>query len=68
MFRYYSAERPVAPGSFPKPNDNKVKEIENFTDKKYCPEIERDAWGYIEYEKPLSAEDAEQYELIGAEE
>ncbi len=52
--KYYSTQRPVAPGTFPKPNGNKVLEIVNFDERRYCGEASRDCWGYIEYEKPLS--------------
>jgi len=57
------------PGSFPKPLGNQVLEIVNFDDlrignkKVYCPAIGREAWGYIDYKKPLSKEDAANYEL-----
>lgn len=30
-YRYYSTQRPVMPGGYPKPQNNKVLEIENFT-------------------------------------
>lgn len=52
-YRYYSTQRPVMPGSYPKPENNKVEEICNFDNKTYSEEIQTDAWGYIEYEKPL---------------
>ncbi len=62
--RYYSTQRPVAPGTFPKPVGNKVLEIVNFDELKYCPESGRDCWGYIEYEKPLTEKEAVDYELV----
>ncbi len=62
--RYYSTQRPVAPGTFPKPAGNKVLEIVNFDELKYCPESGRDCWGYIEYEKPLTEKEAVDYELV----
>lgn len=64
--RYYSTLRPIAPGTFPKPNDNKIIDIVNFDYRKPCEEIDgHQAWGYIEYEKPLSEADANDYELMG---
>ena len=56
--RYYSTHRPVAPGTFPKPDGNKVIEIVNFDKRQYCREAGRDCWGYIEYEHPLSEKQA----------
>lgn len=53
-YKYYSTERPVMPGSFPKPQGNTVLDIENFNDRSYVAKIGREAWGFIEYEKPIS--------------
>ena len=39
--RYYSTQRPVGPGTFPKPQGNAVKEVFNFDSKTYCEEIGR---------------------------
>ena len=61
--RYYSTQRPVTPGSFPKPAGNKVVEIHNYDSKTYCEELGREVWGYIDYEQPLHPEDAIDYEL-----
>lgn len=38
--RYYSTQRPVMPGSFPKEG---VQEIHNFDSRTYVPEIGREA-------------------------
>jgi len=62
-FRYYSTQRPVDIGTFPKPPENKVVEIVNF-DKRIPVENETiHAWGYIEYQKPLTEQQALDYEL-----
>ena len=61
--KYYSTQRPVAPGTFPKPKGNRVTSIENFDDRTYIPELGGKAWGLIEYEKPLTDREAEAYEL-----
>lgn len=45
-YKYYSTERPVMPGSFPKPQGNTVLNIENFNDRSYVAKIGREAWGY----------------------
>ena len=61
--RYYSTQRPITPGSFPRVAFNAVKEIVNFERKTNCEEIGREAWGYIDYEKPLDRYDCNAYEL-----
>ncbi len=61
MARYYSTQRPVMPGSFPK--KAAVEKIENFDTKTYCEEIGREAWGYIEYREALTKEEADAYDL-----
>lgn len=62
--RYYSTQRPVMPGGFPKKID--IEKIENFDTKIFCEEIGREAWGYIEYGTALSSEDVYSYELTPA--
>ena len=66
--KYYSILRPVGIGTFPKPAGTFVVTINNFDKRIFVPEINREAWGYIEYEKPLSNEDADNYDLIKSEE
>jgi len=61
--RYYSTQRPIMPGSYPKPEHNKVLCVHSFDSKTYCEEIDREAWGYIEYDYPLRPESALDYEL-----
>lgn len=60
--KYYSILRPVMPGGFPK--TAKVIEIVNFDDRKFCDEIGREAWGYIEYDGEIEEKDARAYDLI----
>lgn len=63
--RYYSTLRPVSIGTFPKPSGNAILDIVNFDDRTPCDEINGQyAWGYIEYEKPLSGADAKAYDLV----
>ena len=66
--RYYSTQRPVGPGTFPKLPENKVLEVHNFDAKTFCEEIGREAWGYIDFESPLTQEQADNYELIASTE
>lgn len=61
--RYYSTQRPVTPGSFPNADSNRALKVHNFDGKTYCAEIRREAWGYIDYEQPLSPEEAASFEL-----
>ena len=62
--RYYSTQRPVTPGSYPKRKDNEITEIYNYDDKTYIEEIGREAWGYIDYLYPLTEKEMNDYELI----
>ncbi len=62
--RYYSILRPVGPGTFPL--DRKPSAIENFDDKKFCEEIQQKAWGYLEYDEPLTEQQIKDYELVPA--
>ncbi len=59
--KYYSTQRPVMPGGFPK--KEAVERIENFDTKTFCEEIGQEAWGFIEYREPLTKEEADAYEL-----
>ena len=58
--RYYSTQRPITPGAYPKEN---VISIKNFHDKKYVSEIGGDAWGYVEYDCELPEEKVRAYEF-----
>lgn len=60
---YYSTQRPIGPGTYPKLQGNEVLKIHNFTSKTYCEELGQEAWGYIGYEQPLTPEQIAGYEL-----
>ena len=62
MHRYYSIMRPIAPGTFPKTQP--VQEVVSFDSRQFVPEINRMAWGYIEYAGPLTEKQAADYELV----
>lgn len=66
MNRYYSILRPITPGAYPKPIDNPVIEIENFDKREYVGKIGREAWGYVEYEKPLTDAQIEAFDFAAA--
>lgn len=59
--KYYSTLRPIGPGTCP---DNFI-EFENFDFRKHVDSINRDAWGWVSYEKPLDNPDM--YDLVPAE-
>ena len=61
-YRYYMLFRPPMPGAIPKG----ACEVVDFPDKRYCPEVDRTAWGYVEYEQPLSPQEVVRYEMAVA--
>lgn len=63
MAKYYSTQRPITPGSFPKPQGNVVDNIVNFNQRTMVDSIGREAWGYVEYRDPLTKGDYLSYEL-----
>lgn len=63
MTKYYSTQRPIGPGTYPKPQDNNIIEIKNFNKKEKSEKEDINAYGYIEYEKPLMPAAARAYEL-----
>ena len=65
MYVYYQTRRPIDIGTFP--SNAKVVEVENFEEKKYCPEIEGEAWGRFTTTEPIIDEDVEAYELTSAD-
>jgi len=61
--RYYSTQRPISLGTFPKPTGNEIVNIVCFNEN-YCDEkIGREAYGYIIFTKELSQKDIDDYEL-----
>ena len=62
--KYYSTLRPIGPGTYPKPKGNFPANILNYADRTYIAEIGREAWGELEYLRPLSPQDVEDYELV----
>lgn len=60
-YRYYLTERPVDLGTFPK-NENLIK-VQPFMRKEHIILAEYDAYGYVEYKKPLSEKEINDFEL-----
>lgn len=61
-YRYYSTQRPFGPGTYPR-QDGTECYINFFGGKIFCEEINREAWGFIEYREPITPEAAAEYEL-----
>ena len=59
---YFSTERPISPGSLPR--HLKPLSIENFPEKIYCPEIEGEAWGKVEFDRLLTGYEATLSDLV----
>ena len=59
MYRYYCLYRPPMPGAIPRG----VSNIMAFDERKHVDEIQREAYGYVEYDKPLTPQQVVQYEL-----
>lgn len=64
-YRYYSTQRPVDIGTFPKPPDNPPLVIVNYGDDRRRPVAggALSAWGELLYRNPLSVAEMEGYEL-----
>lgn len=59
--RYYSTQRPLGPGTYPRKGGTET--VTNFDGKIFCEEISREAWGYVEYKEPLTPKEVSDYEL-----
>ena len=64
-YRYYSTQRPVDIGTYPKPPDNQPLSIVNYDDDRRRPVADGRlmAWGELTYAKPLTEKQMEDYEL-----
>lgn len=62
LYRYYSTQRPIAPGTFPKEQNAPVS-IVNFDTRSAVEGGQMQAWGYLEYPEPLTQKQAADYEL-----
>lgn len=70
MYKYYSLERPISIGTYPKTPSNPMIGFENFENNNQCVKKEvRDgekcfkAWGYLLFKQPLSEKEISDYEL-----
>ena len=62
-YRYYSTQRPVDLGTFPKPPENAPVEIINFDERRMVEGGTMRAWGELTYLKPLTDKQMDDYEL-----
>ena len=60
-YRYYSIFRPVSIGTAPK--EGQIS-FHNFDQREYVESIGREAWGYVEYDAPLTKKQPFQYDLV----
>lgn len=63
LYKYYSTQRPVDIGTFPKPTGNTPDEIVNYNQRVPVEGGAFLAWGHITYTKPLTEKEAARYEL-----
>jgi len=59
MYKYFSTQRPIVPGSYPKRIEPIF--IVNFDDKKVMDGVE--CWGYLVYGEPLTEKERSGFEL-----
>lgn len=64
MYKYYSISRPVSVSTIPA--GYPIDTIENFEERTFIPELNREAWAVISFKHMLSEADEQAYELIPA--
>lgn len=64
MYRYYVTQREPSPGAVPNSKENPITDTGIFMYRKYIEEIDRNAWGWVEYKKPLTDREFNEYELV----
>lgn len=58
--KYFCVMRPPTPGAIPAGACN----ICCYEDRRYVPEIDRMAWGWVEYRETLTPEEISDFELV----
>ena len=61
MPKYYCIMRPPMIGGIP---FGHILQDRTFTERRYVPEIDRMAWGWVQYDEELTLEEVVDYELI----
>ncbi len=65
VYKYYSTQRPVDIGTFPKTDNGPLYHI-NYDEREYCENDTFKAWGYLVYDAPLTEKQIDAYELRAA--
>jgi hypothetical protein len=65
-YKYYSTQRPVDIGTYPKTKDNTPVSIVNFDTREGVETGRVQAWGYLVYDAPLTEKQISDYELHAA--
>lgn len=60
LYRYYLTNRPPGPGTFP----GRATNLKSFDSRQYVDDIKQKAWGYVEFNEPLSEKQMRDYELV----
>nr|WP_325299202.1 hypothetical protein [uncultured Dysosmobacter sp.] len=68
LYKYYSTQRPVDIGTFPKPPRNAPDEIVNYEGRVPVEGGAFQAWGHLTYTRPLTDREVADYELRPAPE
>ena len=63
LYKYYSTQRPVDIGTFPKPPHNAPDEIVNYDQRVPVEGGAFLAWGHLTYTRPLTEKQVSDYEL-----
>lgn len=63
LYKYYSTQRPVDIGTFPKPSHNAPDEIVNYDQRVPVESGAFLAWGHLTYTRPLTDKQVADYEL-----
>lgn len=61
MYKYFTILRPVSIGTFPKEG---FVDFVNYDNRRYVPEIDHNAWGYLLYDRELSEKEIYSYDFI----
>ena len=62
--KYYLTQRGPGPGALPRSSENLITDVEDFGTRIYVEKINCRAWGYVQYEKPLTKKEISDYELV----
>lgn len=66
VYRYYCKIRPPMIGGIPNRKYLTLVDAEAFEERRYIPEVDCMAWGWVEYDHPLTADEIFDYELRSA--